>query len=112
MPLNTTPVINEQKTQILRFSFFDSSVPPVATAPSRVNMSIYDVISGHAVRAAADLGSLASVMDVEITSAENSIIDQDNEFETRIVTVMWYFGVGGKGTEEYVYRVKNLRYVP
>jgi hypothetical protein len=110
MPLSTLDVCNEKSTKWLQFSFFNRLNQPVI--PSAVYVSIYDEASNTAIRARAALTStLATVMEMEITSDENKLVNEDHQFELRTVTVEYDDGSTGKKTDEYQYNIKNLKHV-
>jgi hypothetical protein len=98
-------VVNEKVTQILIVSFFDHLdrlvVPSAATY--RVDDSC-----GPSIVPVTPLSPLGTQIEIEITSAQNRILEPRHAFEERIVTVECDYGVGRHDTEEYRYRVKNL----
>lgn len=109
MGLVTTPVINEGKSATFQVSFFNED--KVATIPSKAYIRIDDEESGTSIRARVELTGLASVMQIDITATENRIIDQNNKFEARKITLEWDYGVGKHGNDDFTYLVKNLIYI-
>ncbi len=97
--------INEQTTLFLTISFFDQDNLPVV--PDSATYRIDDVLSGTVILADTAL-TLASVVEVIITQAQNAIIASVNPVETRIVTVEYNYGGSYHGTDEYRYYVKSL----
>ena len=49
---------------------------------------------------------------IEITGAENTIMNPELTQETMTVTVRWTYGTGSNGTESFEYVIKNLRCSP
>lgn len=49
---------------------------------------------------------------VEITGAENAILNPELATETMMVTVRWTYGTGSTGSEAFEYVIKNLRCSP
>ena len=49
---------------------------------------------------------------IEITGAENAILNSELTQETMTVTVRWTYGTGSSGTESFEYVIKNLRCNP
>ena len=49
---------------------------------------------------------------IEITGAENAILNPELATETMTVTVRWTYGTGSSGTESFEYVIKNLRCNP
>jgi hypothetical protein len=109
MPLATMDVCNEKSTKWLQLSFFNRLNQ--AVVPSSVTVRIDDEASSTVIRAATALTGLATVMEVEITSAENEMVNENHKHELRTVTVEWDDGSTGHKTEEYQYTVKNLQHV-
>ncbi len=49
---------------------------------------------------------------IEITGAENAILNPELAQEIMTVTVRWTYGIGSSGTESFEYVIKNLRCNP
>ena len=49
---------------------------------------------------------------IEITGAENAILNPELATETMTVTVRWTYGTGSTGSEAFEYVIKNLRCSP
>lgn len=49
---------------------------------------------------------------IEITGAENAILNPELAQEIMTVTVRWTYGTGSSGTESFEYVIKNLRCSP
>lgn len=102
--------INESTTLLVDVSFWDED--GVAAIPSSATYRIDDVYSGTVIQAATSMGSMAATITVEITAAQNALIDATQNKEERIITVDWRYGSNRRGTDEYRYVVKNLTGVP
>jgi hypothetical protein len=98
--------INERCTYILTVSFYDEDDLPVV--PNSATYRIDDVTTGTLIVATKAFPSLAASVDVEITKGQNSMIAENHAFETRRVTVVFSYGAARQGTDEYLYKVRNL----
>ena len=98
--------INERCTYILTVSFYDEDDLPVV--PNSATYRIDDVTTGTLIVATKAFPSLAASVDVEITKGQNSMIAENHTFETRRVTVVFAYGAARQGTDEYLYKVRNL----
>lgn len=99
-------VVNEKSTIILPITFKDESGDPVS--PTAATYRIDDKESGTELVATTAIVVAGPTYDLTVASAVNRILDQDNEYETRVVTLVWTYGVSSTGTDEYAYNVKNL----
>jgi hypothetical protein len=103
----------ELSSYFVRLNFYDQDSAPVV--PTCVLVRLDEVFQGREVRALAEIsGTLASDMDLEITSTENAIYGDDPLREFRSVTALWSYGVGGarNGASKYVYKITDLQFVP
>ena len=100
--------VNERSTSILSVSFFDED--DVAVVPASATYRIDDVQSGTAILAATVIGVLAVSVNLHITEEQNRILTESHPYESRRVTVSFRYGAGSakRGTDEYIYRIKNL----
>ena len=100
--------VNERTTLRLTVAFFDED--DVAVVPASANYRVDDVPSGTSIVASTVIAALAVTVPVTITEEQNRIITEAHLYETRRVTVDFRYGAGGakRGTNEYIYRVKNL----
>ncbi len=101
--------VNERTSYTLTVSFFDED--SVAVIPDAATVRIDDQQRRTSIRPLEAIGSLATTVDIEVTSEENRIIRTRSEFEIRTVTVEWdYTSPGGPkhGTTQYRYRLLNL----
>ena len=100
--------INERTSYTLTISFYDED--NVAVVPTTAVYRIDDVTTGTEIRSSTTCGSvMATSMDVLITHDENSMVAENHTYETRRVTVEFTYGSPTKhGTDEYLYKVRNL----
>jgi hypothetical protein len=99
--------INERTTYVLTISFYDEDNALVV--PNTATYRIDDVTTGTAIKAKATCGAvMASSMDVAITTDQNNMVAENHTYETRRVTVEFTYGSGKRGTDEYLYKVRNL----
>lgn len=97
--------VNERTTLVLLLSFLDEDSVPVV--PAKAYYRVDDVLTEAEIVPSTEITGLAATKEVEITSAQNSILS-DVAYEERIVTVEFTYGASRRGTEEYRFRVKNL----
>jgi hypothetical protein len=104
--------VNEGTTVILNAAFEDEDGDPVI--PEAVSYAIYDVSSETYVLAKTTIavGLLDDEIDIEITAAQNAIIDNTKKYELRIVSVDFTYSTSKHGTNEYQFRIKNLVSIP
>jgi hypothetical protein len=100
--------VNDSSTAYLSVTFTDKT--GVAVAPSTVNYTIHDVTSNTQVKASTSVSPSATV-EITILPSENAILDTAQNYEMRRVTVIAAYGGSDQVTDEYTYRVKNLRNV-
>lgn len=100
--------INERTTYVLTISFYDED--NVLVVPATAVYRLDDVTTGTAIRASTTCRAImASSMDVTISKDENSMVAENHTYETRRVTVVFTYGSPVKqGTDEYLYKVRNL----
>lgn len=101
----TIDVVNEKSTWVLVLFFFDENKQ--ATVPTSVTYRIDDATSGTVILQNTVVVPIGTSYKIIITPVQNSIIDQNNAYEQRRVTVIWQYG-SKQGSDEYVYRLKNL----
>src|SRR5689334_1340788 len=101
---------NEKSTMPLVVSFFDDSGAPVT--PNTATYRIDDQMSGTAILASTSITGLSTVNELIVTSTQNRILNDANVQELRSITVEFdYNGSTRHGTAEYVYALKNMRFV-
>jgi hypothetical protein len=98
---------NERSTVVITVAFTDDDGAPVT--PDAATYRIDDRASRTTILPATAIGSLASSVDLTITSEQNAIIRPRNRFEIRTITVEFdYDGNTRHGTAQYEYRLMNL----
>lgn len=103
--MSVLDVVNEKTTQILQIAFFDQDGGPVV--PDSATYRIDAVREGVAVKASTAITGLASVVDLEVTSAQNAALSSA-PFSERVVTIEFVYTGTKRGTTEYRYLLKNL----
>jgi hypothetical protein len=99
--------INEKTSCTLEVTFKDED--KVSVVPETITYRIDDVDSGTVIKAATAFTLPASVIEIEITSAQNKILNESNDNEERVVTVEFDYNSSTKhGTSEYRYKILNL----
>jgi hypothetical protein len=100
--------VNERTTMILTVAFFDED--NVAVVPVSSKYRIDDTGSGTAIVGSTTMTPLGTTYALTITEEQNYIVGISHLYETRRVTVDFRYGAGSakRGTNEYIYKVKNL----
>lgn len=101
--------LNEKSTGFLIVKFYDENGDPVT--PSTIDYTIHDIASGTEVKASTNIGSPAQQIIITLTVADNTLINNDNESEGRLVTVTAGFGGGEAQIQEFDYGIQPLEYV-
>lgn len=105
--------VTERSTWITTVSFTDEDEDPVV--PASASYRIDDVGSDTEIRDDTEISPLDSEVDIILTAADTSILDETRPYETRRVTVSWTYptaaspSVTGTGTKEYLLNVVNLK---
>jgi hypothetical protein len=98
--------VNERTSSRVTVGFFDEDDLPVV--PSSGSYRIDDEASRSAIVGMCAFASLASSGIINITPAQNRILDEANHHEDRLITVSFGYGTGQQGTDEHRYRIINL----
>jgi len=100
--------INERSTAYLTVRFYakDGSL----AAPTAVVYSIHDLTNGQEVRAETALVAGAEI-EITLTTADTAIINDNNQFERRLVIVEATYGVDDAVRSQYEFQVYNLKKV-
>ena len=101
--------INEGTTAILTVAFTDEN--SAAVTPDTATYMLYDKFSGTVIIAETSIGSLDTSIDIEISAANNEIIDQSMRYELKTVYLEFTYD-GRQGSAEYTYKVLNLAKIP
>jgi len=98
----------ERQAVILRLTHTDGKTGDDLT-PTKVTWSLNDSRSGQAIRENIEITSIVSnVVDIEILSADNSIITDTNVEEEKVASIRSEFSGNSFATKEYTYKVKNM----
>jgi hypothetical protein len=100
-------VVNEGSSSYLTITFYDQN--GIAAAPNSATYEVHDADTETVMLAETALPAGASV-EVEMTPAVNTIVNDEKTVETRIVTIQALYGSEAIN-EEYRYKLKNLRFV-
>src|SRR5678815_202403 len=101
--------VNERTSFPLQVSFLDENNDPVV--PTSATYRIDDEASKTAILPVTNFPSLATSVDLWITSDQNFIVKSRSKFEIRTVTVQYVYESDNgttPATAEYKYRVNNL----
>lgn len=101
--------VDELSTWIVRATFTDQDGNPVT--PETAEARLDDARSGTPIRPWTALAALSTYKDIEITPAENAVINDNLEFEPRILTVKFTYATTKARRCEYRYKLMNLRFV-
>ena len=103
-------LVNEGTSHFVVLTFVDHDGLPVV--PLDVYIRIDDFSSGESMRVETAETSPAAEMTIEITPAENNMINERMPHEKRVMTITATYGTGGERqvTGEYVYKLVNLRF--
>lgn len=99
-------VVKEQNTGYLTVTFYGKDGK--AEAPSTVKYKVHDVDTGTEVLAETPV-TPAKVVELVLTDSINTFLNDENEPEHRLVTVIaGYGGQGESQKDQYVYRIDPL----
>lgn len=105
-----TDNVNEGTSAYLTFSFLDKDEDPIA--PTSISYRIDCLKNSTEILEDTPVTPPAAEAEVKIPSSLNSIINQANHLERRLVTVTGTFGDDDDVVGEYEYNVKNMRKKP
>ena len=104
-------LINERTSVVLLMQFTDENGH--AVIPDSGEYQITDELSGTVLTSWTSFDPVATSYSLAINQTNNRILDDTNESEVRIVSVVVQYSSGTKQcTEEFRYEVKNLVCVP
>ncbi len=100
--------VNEGSALYLKLSFFDED--SLSVIPTTVEWRLDDITDPHTPVEVADWAALtpATVINHQVTAAQNAMLSQDNNFESRLVTIKTDGGLSTQGLEYKSFLVKNL----
>jgi hypothetical protein len=99
--------INENTTCTIQVNFWDED--GVAITPDSASYVLYDKFSGTS-RGSGAIGSLATSVNLTLSTTENRILDQNNRYEIAVAQVSFAYGTKSN-TQEYQYKISNLSYL-
>lgn len=100
--------VPEQSTSTVTVTFRDADGNLVV--PTNVKYRLDCVTTGTAIKAETSVTPGSSV-EITVTSAENSIQDQDNAYEVKELTIVADDGLPTECHESAKWRVRNLSFV-
>ena len=104
-------LVNERTSVILLMKFTDEN--KLAVVPDSGEYQITDELTGTVLTSWTSFSPTATSHPLAINQTNNRILDDTNESEVRIVSVVTqYSGSTKQCTEEFKYEVKNLVCVP
>lgn len=101
--------INEGQTSLIEVTFRDENNQLVI--PTTAFYSIYCETQKQVVLAETQIQNPTSVTEIVITGAQNAILNKDNPWEDRLITVRWTWGASRDGVLEFRYRVLNFKQI-
>lgn len=102
--------VNERKQIKVSMTFRDED--GVLYTPTKVTYELIDVKSGSVIISKTEVVPTSSTVIVTITAIQNSSVDSDAPYETKLFSFEWYAGATLLGSEDYYYKVKNLVRIP
>lgn len=108
--LGLLETINEGSTATITIDFFDENLQPVI--PLLITWRVDDVLTNFNYIQGQTITPSSSSVTIAIPDTFNDIKDPKLEFEYRRLTVVFDVSSSRKGTEEFRWRVRNLRHIP
>lgn len=115
--LMTEYIINENSTAVIGLWFKDENEKNVVPGEIIWRVDDANLMAVSGVSAGEIIGDTTETPSsykhsIYIPGAANIILDDNNMWEERIVTIRYTYGDNGVGTEEMRYKVKNLVRIP
>lgn len=98
-------IVNKKTSLTLSVTFYDEHGASVI--PDSATYRIDDLTSSTVILEPTPLSPAASI-EIQITSAQNAMVNSANPFEDRVVTVEFAYASSKRGTDEYRYELRNL----
>ena len=98
--------VNENSTRDIEITFSDYEGNPVI--PESALYSLIDKDSLAVIVEEKDIGDLDSTITITIGANENTILNNDNDYEDKVLMVRWFYSGGREENTNYTYRVLNL----
>jgi hypothetical protein len=102
--------LNERTTAFLKLTFKDKVGKAVIPISGRYQVS--DMDSKTVILSWVDFVPTASTHELTIKEEHNRILDLDKTTETRAITVVVQYALGGQTPVEYLYEIVNLYSLP
>ena len=99
-------IVWDGNSAVLTVIFFDAEDNP--DAPTTVSYRIDCLTNNQEVRGDTDI-TPAETVKIPLTSSENTLINETNKWEKRVVTVTAGYGTGDDVIRKYPYLVKTLK---
>lgn len=99
--------INEGTTGYLTVNFKDKN--DALEAPTSATYRIDCLTNGQEIKTDTPITPIASCVEIELTATDNTLVDQSNLVEKRLVTVSAVYGADDKLNDDYEYQILNLR---
>ena len=101
-------VFNEKSSVTVTATPFD--VDGIAYTPTTARYKVNDCRSGNELVAWTSLTPSTS-MEITVPGSVNTIVNDRNAKETKVITVNTDNGLSTEHNEDYTYAIKNLRFV-
>jgi hypothetical protein len=101
--------VYENSVAYLTVKFYDKNNN--LASPSSGTWQVHDLFSSQVMKAPTYITSMASSVELVLTTAINTLVDPNAAKETRRVTVRAFF-VDGECWDEYDYNIIGLTYAP
>lgn len=104
--------VKEQSSATVILKFYDDQIPPQPVTPDDCYYRLDDVESGTEITEPTLFNPGDFTHEIEITAAENTILNEDKEREVHRMTVSFEYGTNKQGTGEYDFAIVNLKFFP
>ena len=98
--------IYEKDTLVVTAAFYDDA--SAAVTPTSATYRIHDKASGTIIKAVTTLTGLGTTKAIEVTSAENALVNANDNAEEHILTLAFDYGASRHGSATYRWVVKGL----
>lgn len=99
--------VNENSTRDIKVTFTNHLGSPVT--PDKCFYKLTDVETLEAIVEETEFNPDDPNYTITIQADENTILNADNEYEERVLTIKWFYNNSSREeNEEYRFRVKNL----
>ena len=98
--------VNEKSTAYLTVTFYDRDDQPAQ--PASATYEIHDLDTGTEIRTLEGLSPTDGVVDITLNKTDNSLVDDENAKEVRVVSIHAVYGADDELHDEYTYEVIGL----